>query len=105
MTQWNGQREVLGWTQYDVTSLPYTIRPGGDVGVIGVGGGRDLLSAIWGQAKSVTGIEINSALYDLPQGAAREFSHLASHPYVTTVHAEARPHLRDRRRFRRAPIR
>jgi spermidine synthase len=90
VTKWNGQRENLFWTAYDVTSVPYAIRKGGDVGVIGVGGGRDLLSAIWGEAKSVTGVEINSALYDLHVGKDRAFSNLADQPYVKIVHDEAR---------------
>lgn len=93
MTQWDGKRESLFWTQYDVSSLPYTIRVGGDDAVIGAGGGRDLLSALWGQAKTVTGIEINSALYGLHVGEARKFSNLVDQPNVTLVHDEARSYL------------
>jgi hypothetical protein len=93
MTQWDGKRESLFWTEYDVSSIPYTIRVGGDDAIIGAGGGRDLLSALWGKAKTVTGIEINSALYGLHTGEARQFSNLVDQPNVTLVHDEARSYL------------
>ena len=47
MTQWNGDASELAWVRFDVTSLPYHLRKGGDVGIIGVGGGRDVLTALW----------------------------------------------------------
>ena len=61
ITKWDGVPASLGWVQYDVTSLPYRIR-GGNVAVIGVGGGRDILTAIWAGNAQITGIEVNKAL-------------------------------------------
>ena len=55
MTRWDGKVESLEWTEYDVTSLPYHLRREGDVAVIGVGGGRDVLTALYSRARSVTG--------------------------------------------------
>ena len=51
ITEWNGDPAALEWVSYDVTALPYAIRQNGDVAIIGVGGGRDILSAIWGGSR------------------------------------------------------
>jgi len=62
ITRWNGRnRNALTWVSYDVSALPYHLRQQGDAAVIGVGGGRDLLTALWAGSRSVTGVEITSA--------------------------------------------
>jgi SAM-dependent methyltransferase len=93
MTRWNGDRAVLQWTEHDVTSIPYHIRRGGDVAVVGVGGGRDILTALWADSRSVVGIEINRAFIELLEGPLRSFANLASHPRVRLVHDEGRSYL------------
>jgi hypothetical protein len=45
MYRFNGDLATLGFLKYDVTNLAYVIRNKGRSAVIGVGGGRDLLSA------------------------------------------------------------
>ena len=99
VTKWDGRPESLAWVPHDVTSLPYQVRQG-DVAVIGVGGGRDILSAIWGRSRSITGIEINRALVELLERRAREFAGIADQSQVTLVNDEARAHLaRTSQRF------
>jgi hypothetical protein len=99
ITQWNGDPATLEWTQYDVTSAPYYLRRGA-AAVIGVGGGRDILSAIWGRNQSITGIEINENLLYALEGPYREFAGIAGRAEVTLVHDEARSYLsRTDRRF------
>ena len=93
MTQWDGQPESIDWCRFDVTSLPYHLRKGGDAAVIGVGGGRDLLTALWGDSRSVIGIEINGIFVELLEGKLRNFAGLANDDRVTLVHDEARSHL------------
>jgi len=93
MTRWDGDRESLRWTAYDVTSLPYHLRKGGKAAVIGVGGGRDVLTALYAGSTSVTGIEINAVFIDLLEGRLREFAALADRPEVRLVHDEARSYL------------
>lgn len=90
MHAWDGTREDLAWVEYDVTSLPYHLRRGGKAAVIGVGGGRDLLSALWGESRSVVGVEINANLVRLLQGEARAYAKIADAPGVELVHDEAR---------------
>ena len=92
ITNWDGRRESLDWVSYDVTSVPYRLR-GGNVGVIGVGGGRDILTAIWAGNTSVTGIEINEVLVRVLQQPYRDFAKVATYPGVTLVNDEARSYL------------
>jgi SAM-dependent methyltransferase len=93
MTRWDGDPGSLDWSRRDLTSLPYHIRKGGDVCVIGVGGGRDILTALWARSASVTGIEINKTFIDLLKGPLREYANLDTRKDVTLVHDEARSYL------------
>jgi hypothetical protein len=100
LTAWDGDLDSLAWVQHDVTSLPYHLRRGGRVAVVGVGGGRDLLTALWARSRSVTGIEVNEALLRQLRVDLRELAKLAGRPDVTLVHDEARAWLtRSRQRF------
>ena len=99
ITKWDGRPASLDWVQYDVTSLPYRLRHG-RVGVIGVGGGRDLLTAIWAGNPEITGIEVNRTFIRLLTGPYRQFAGVADYPGVTLVNDEARSFLtRTRGRF------
>ena len=94
ITKWDGDPRSLEWAQFDVTSLPYHLRRG-EAAVIGAGGGRDLLSALWGGSR-VTGIEVNAILVDALRHRYREFAHLGDRSDVTLVHDEARAFLSRR---------
>ena len=93
ITRWDGRPESLQWVGHDVTALPYHLRKGGDNAVIGVGGGRDVLTALWAESRSLKGIEINEVFLDLLEGPLREYAGLADDPRVTLVHDEARSYL------------
>ncbi|MFT4542647.1 MAG: SAM-dependent methyltransferase [Planctomycetota bacterium] len=90
MTKWDGNRESLKWVSHDVTSLPYHIRKGGSAAIIGVGGGRDILTALWADSQKVTGVEINAILLGYLQNEFREYCGIADFPGVKLVHDEAR---------------
>ncbi len=92
LTKWDGNPASLGWVQYDVTALPYRLRKG-RVGVIGVGGGRDILTAIWAGNRQITGIEMNEAFLDALRGPYRALTGIVDYPGVTLVHDEARSYL------------
>jgi hypothetical protein len=92
ITQWNGDPAALDWTKYDVTAVPYQLRRG-RAGVIGVGGGRDLLTAIAGGSESVTGVEINAAMVSVLTERYRDFARIAPFPGVRIVNDEARSYL------------
>lgn len=100
ITEWDGRRESLDWVSYDVTTLPYFLRQRGDVAIIGVGGGRDVLSAIWAGSRSILGVEVNRIMIDLHTGSHRDFANIATRPEVTLVHDDGRAHLtRTDKRF------
>jgi hypothetical protein len=92
ITAWNGDPASLDWVKFDVTTLPYLLRHG-RVGVIGVGGGRDLLTAIWAGNRDITGIEVNRTFIELLEGPYRAFAGVAGHPGVRLVNDEARSFL------------
>jgi SAM-dependent methyltransferase len=92
ITEWDGDPESLDWVQYDVTALPYHLRRG-RVGIIGVGGGRDVLTAIRFGSSSITGIEINKSILGAIEGPYRHFARVADHPGVRLIHDEARSYL------------
>ena len=93
MTGWDQDPKKLGWVKYDVTSMPYHLRKGGDCAVIGVGGGRDILTALWSKCTSVRGVEINGNFIDLLEGDLRDFANIANQPQVELIHDEARSYF------------
>ena len=93
MTEWDGDPASLDWVSYDVTALPYYLRKGGTVGIVGVGGGRDILSAIWSGSPSITAVEINNNVVALLTEHARRFTKIADYPGVSLVHDEGRAYL------------
>src|SRR4030095_13405235 len=82
----------LDWVRHDVTTLPYYIRRG-SVAIIGFGGGRDILSAIWGQNNAITGIAVNQTMIGLLTGSHRQFAGVADRPEVKFVHDDGRSFL------------
>jgi hypothetical protein len=101
ITGYTGQPSELEHLKYDVTNAGYELRPGPAVAVIGVGGGRDVLSALAYGATHVTAIEINDDIIRTLNGRFGAFSgHLDRDPRVEFVNDEARSYLaRSDRRF------
>jgi len=89
-------RQDIDYLRYDVTNIGYYIGRKGKACIIGVGGGRDVQSAILFGHKQVRGIEINPIFIDLLQGDFSTFTGLADRPDVELVTAEARSYLSQR---------
>lgn len=85
--------EDIDHLRYDVTNVAYHIRNGGPACIIGIGGGRDLQSALLFGCKPVTGVEINPIFVRLLKKEFSDFAGLAKHPDVDIVTAEARSYL------------
>jgi len=89
-TRFEGDRRSLDWVRHDVTSLPYQLRGRGRVAVIGVGGGRDFLTALGFRASHVTGIEVNGTLVDLLNDRLQSYTGLVGRDDVTLIHDDGR---------------
>ena len=94
ITRLNGNVGKLTYLGDDVINAAYLVQSPGDVAVVGVGGGRDVLSARYFGAKRITGIEINPAIFEVLTDKFADFSgHLDRQPGVSLVNAEARSYL------------
>ncbi len=91
LTAFDGRLEPLEFLKYDVTNVVHYIRHDADVLVVGVGGGRDLLSALVFKQKSVLGVEINKNIVDLISNNFADLTgHLLDYPQIKVVVDEAR---------------
>lgn len=83
--------------KYDLTSFACYLRNKGNACIIGVGGGKDVQSAILFGFDSITGIDVNPVFADLLENKFREFAGIAGHPGVSLKTAEARSYLSQHR--------
>jgi hypothetical protein len=90
MYRFDGNIASVGFLKYDITSLAYYIRDHGKAAIIGVGGGRDLLTAYLFGFRDVTGVELNPIVVDLLQNRFRDFNRLAALPGMKLEVDEAR---------------
>ena len=97
MIQFDGDLTKVAWLNFDVTSLPYQLQTPRRAAIIGVGGGRDALTALLAGSEEVVGIDVNSLIIDLLRGkhvpGLRQFAGLADNPKVRLVHDDARSFL------------
>jgi len=101
ITRFRGDVRDVAFLEDDIVDLAHYLRPGSDVLVVGVGGGRDILAALAFDQKSVVGVEINPDILAALTGPFGDFSgHLERDPRVTLVADEARSWLaRSDRKF------
>jgi hypothetical protein len=94
MTKFDGDRKELDFLKYDVVNLAHHLRPSARVLVVGVGGGRDILSALAFQQREVVGVEINDDILDMLTQRYGDFTgHLDRQPGVRLVNDEARSYV------------
>ena len=94
ITRFDGDVSKLTYLKDDVINAAYLVQTPAEVGVIGVGGGRDILSALFFGARHITGIEINPAIFEALNNKFADFSgHLNQQPGVSLVNAEARSYI------------
>jgi hypothetical protein len=94
LTAFDGNPATVEHLKYDVTNVVHYLRPSSDVVVVGTGGGRDILSALVFNQRSVTGVEINPSILELVNGRFGDFTgHLDRNPRVRFVNDEARSYL------------
>lgn len=88
--RFSGALDDVAFLRYDVTNLAYAV-PGLRAGaVIGVGGGRDMLSARLFGLSEVVGVEINPIFIDLLKWRFADYTAIASQPGISFEIDEAR---------------
>jgi SAM-dependent methyltransferase len=94
ITRYDGDIARYSYLQDDVINAAYLVQPPADLAVVGVGGGRDILSGLFFGAKHIRGIEINPAIFEVLTDKFADFSgHLDRQPGVSLVNAEARSYI------------
>jgi SAM-dependent methyltransferase len=94
LTRQNGDLGELSYLKDDVVNSAYLVQHADDVAVVGVGGGRDILSGLVFGAKRIRGIEINPAIFEVLTDKFADFAgHLERQPGVSLVNAEARSYI------------
>ena len=97
ITKFDGDFSKHKYLEYDVTNVAYNLPNIKKSVVIGVGGGRDLLSAKYFGVEEVTALDVNPVqiklLKDHP--VYREYANLYSLPGVTIKNEEARSWFRQ----------
>ncbi|MEH2623203.1 SAM-dependent methyltransferase [Bradyrhizobium sp. AZCC 1719] len=94
ITRFDGDLSKLSYLKDDVINGAYLVQQPDDVAVVGVGGGRDILSGLLFGAKRIRGIEINPAIFEVLTDKFADFSgHLDRQPGVSLVNAEARSYI------------
>ena len=91
LTRFDGDVSKLEHLKWDVVNMAHYIRSDSKVLVIGVGGGRDLLSALAFGQPAVTGIEMNEDILRADNDTFGDFTgHLDKNPKITLINDEAR---------------
>jgi SAM-dependent methyltransferase len=94
ITRHDGDLGKVAYLKDDVINAAYLVQIPDEVAIIGVGGGRDVLSALFFGARKITGIEINPAIFEVLTDKFADFSgHLDRQPGVALVNAEARSYI------------
>jgi len=99
--RFDGNFDSVGFLKFDVTNLAYFL-PGRERGVVvGVGGGRDVLSAALFGLKEITAVELNPILVDLQKSddGLLPFTNIARIPGVQLIADEGRSWLARSRDF------
>lgn len=96
ITKFDGDFSKHSYLEYDVTNLAYSLPGIKKATIIGVGGGRDLLSAKYFGLEKVTALDVNPVqvklLRDHP--VYRDYANLYKLPGVTILNEEARSWFR-----------
>jgi hypothetical protein len=94
ITNYAGNLDNFDHLRYDIINMAHYLRQNAKVLVIGAGGGRDVLSALKFNQKSVLAVDINKDILNTVNGVFGDFSgHLDRDPRVRFVNDEARSYV------------
>jgi hypothetical protein len=83
----------LDHLKYDITNIAYYLRPSGGAAIIGVGGGKDVQSALAFGHEQVLGVEVNPIFIDLLEGPYAGFAGIGDNDKVRLVVDDARSYF------------
>jgi len=87
--KWDAASGAMDFLLWDATAMVYAMRQG-SVAIIGLGGGKDVMTALAAGNRQVLGVDINSVFLDMHKGPFRDYTKLADRPDVRMVNDEAR---------------
>jgi hypothetical protein len=94
LTGFKGDLSQIEHLKYDVTNMVHYIRKNSDLMVIGMGGGRDVLSGLAFGQKKIYAVEMNDDIINTVKNRFGDFSgHLDKYPNVTLINDEARSYI------------
>jgi hypothetical protein len=94
LTRFSGNLNELEYLRHDVTNSVHIIKENSKMFVVGLGGGRDALSALLFHQKSVLAVEINDQIISaLTHQFGNYTGHLDRYPNIQIVNDEARSYL------------
>ena len=94
LTKFDGDLDKVNFLKYDVINSGYHLRDINHTAIIGVGGGRDVLSALVFGVRKITGIEINPSIFEALNKVYADFTgKLYSYEEIEMVNAEARSYI------------
>ena len=94
LTAFDGDVSAVEHLKYDVTNVVHYLRPDAKVLVVGSGGGRDILSALAFDQRSVLGVEMNRDIIAAVNRRFGDFTgHLDRRPGVRFANDEARSYI------------
>ncbi|MBT8472643.1 MAG: hypothetical protein HKP25_10600 [Marinicaulis sp.] len=97
ITKFDGEDfESLAYLAYDVTNIAYALPDLNDAAIVGVGGGRDALSAKYFGIENVTAMDVNKVQIDLLTRHPKftSYSNLSAQKGMDFIHSEARSWFR-----------
>ncbi|MGH9407636.1 MAG: hypothetical protein ACRD3D_17590 [Terriglobia bacterium] len=100
LMRFDGDLGKFDFLNYDVSSLGAQLRKGGSAAIIGVGGGRDVLTAAVNGFHRIVGIEVNRTIVNLTRKRLIGFSGFDKIPGFELHNDEGRSYLtRSREKF------
>lgn len=92
LVHFDGDWDKMDWLNHDAVNAVHFLRTQGHALVLGVGGGRDVLSALIPSRgnRQVTGVEINPITHKLVTQVEKDYVNLKSSQPLSIIHDEAR---------------
>ncbi len=94
LARFDGDFSKVEFIKHDIINSVYNLRANADVFIAGIGGGRDILSALVFQQHEITAVEINTNVAGALKTTFSEFiGHIAERPNVHLYNDDARSYL------------